>query len=621
MRRASKILTLILVVVFLFGIFAGCDLIGKDVAKYRSATAFNVGGQNVTVGKLLDTFNTYYNNYYYYISAGYFATEDVFDMAVESLVTQYMKVDAYTKEASNKVSPNNAGVFANAEYLEQYQLDYSISYVKYLIFTSFDSSVMEKIEAKYDLKDEEAEDTSRDFYKPDDLKGAASYADYYRDKNFTNEDMDEYIEKYFGDDGVDKVKSSDVSDLLSLYKESAQKKVDELNERLDKDEEDDDTVIDKSEYEKYQEAVYKQYETTIKNNYAIEFKEFVKSQIEDMIVSSIINLYNYSVYSSIEVDDDNTMSTLLTNNYNTLRDAQKAEFEISKNYESFVESLSDSSFIFDVPDGRGQDYVFVKNILIPFSASQTAKLASLKADLGTTKDKDGLYAKYRNKLATEIVADDFTSEKDEDGKYKTTVKDLFEVEGDKVVIKSTCAELSALKDGKVNAADGKEKIDVIRELMEKYNSDVAQHSALYSYVVRVNAPKTYKHRWVDEFVKATEDALAVAKENGSEENPEGYYGIGVSDYGVHIVYVEGYVKAIEQPNFTAQRWLDTTTTEYRLFKSYFETQSSKLLSEKLDELKKEYLEKGLISETPVFKKFLKENKMDFNLVERLKNED
>ena len=602
MRRASKILTLILVVVFLFGIFAGCDLIGKDTKKYREAVAITVGDQKITVGKLLDTFNSYYNSYYYYIAYAGWTVGDVLDVAVKSLYTQYMKVDSYTSDANHVKVAANKDKFEYAEFLTQAQLDYSVSYVRYLVFTSFDSAVLEKVEAKYELGDEEAEDTSRDFYEYDDLKGAATYAEYYLNQNFTNEDMDEYIEKYF-EDGVAKF-ANPTADLKELYLESAKAKVDELNERVDEDGE----KVDLDEYKKFQDVVYKQYVSTVKNNYGIDFDAFIKQQVEDLIISGIVNLYNYEVYKEIENTDD--MKTLLKDNYDTLAAAQAAEFKIKNNYDSFVTGLSSSSFIYNVPEGHEKDYVFVKNILIPFSAKQSVKLSSLKADLGTDKDDQEWYVTYRNSQAAKIVADDFNSEKDEDGKY-AKVEDLFKVVGGEVVINPECKDLSDFlgADGSVAGESKADKDATIHDLMARFNTDTAQHSSLYSYVVRVNAPDNYKHQWVDEFVQATEAAM--------EKGGEGHYGIGVSDYGVHIVYVEGYVTA-DKVDFT-NNYLDTKSTEYRLFKSYFETQSSKLLSEDVEKLTESYKDK--VHDTNVFKKFLKENKIDYDLAESLADDE
>ena len=610
MRRVSKILTLILVVVFLFGIFAGCDLIGKDVGKYRNATAFTVGKQNITVGKVLDTFNSYYSQYYYMIAYGGWALEDVFDLSVQSLYTQYMKVEAYTGNSANKVSPapKNDGNFANAEFLTQDQLDYIVSYVKYLFFTSFDSSVLEKIEAKYDLKAEETKDTSRDFYEYDDLKGATKYADYYLNQNFTDEDMDEYVEKYFEEGTTLAAQKLTEEDLKELYLKTATKKVDELNARLDKDEEDDATEITVEEYQDYQKAVVSQYKTSVKNNYGADFDVFLKTQVEDMIVSAIVNLYNYQVYKNIEGDSQSETIKRLKENYETLVDAQKAKFAIEDSYEKFIESLSGSSFIYDVPEGREHDYVFVKNILIPFNSAQTAKLTSLKADIGTADD--ARYTNLRNKLAAEIVADDFNTEKDDDGKYgKLEAKPFVLDEEGNVVINPECPELyDYLQDG---AVIGEDKDQVIHDLMARFNTDVAQHSSLYSYVVRVgDVPKSYKHQWVQEFVDATNDAM--------EKGGAGHYGIGVSDYGVHIVYVEGYVTP-DEVNFEGANYLDTTTTEYRLFKNFFETRSQKLISEDIDKLIEQY--KDQVKPSKIFAKFLKENGLVYDLIAKLSDED
>ena len=626
MRRVSRILTLILIVVMLFGVFAGCDLIGKDTGKYRAATAITIGNQKITVGKLLDTFNSYYNQYYFYVYYSGWTVEDIFDLAVQSLYTQYMKVEKYTGNAANKVSPapQNASDFTYAEFLTQDQLDYSISYVKYLFLTSFDTSVTDKVEAKYTLKDEEKEDTSRDFYKYDelDLAEGENYANYNLKKNFKNEEMDEYIEKYYGGDKSGFIShDTSLEALQKLYLASASKKLEGLNARLDM--EDEDATITLEEYEGYQKAVITQYQTTVKNNYGLDFQVFFKSQIDDMLISAIVNLYNYQVYKNIEADNNGEMMKTLKGNYDTLVAEQKAKFDNDGNkFNTFIEGLSDSSFIYYVPETRSTDYVFVKNILVPFKAAQTAKLTSLKADLGTAKDSR--YTNLRNKLASQIVADDFYSEKDEDGKYATQVKDMFKVVEDKVVINPECTALSDyLKaDGSVTAMDGKSVDETIQELMGQFNTDVAQHASLYSYVVRVgkkvedggNIPNSYTHKWVQEFVDATNDALAAAKEAGKDD-PAGYYGIGVSDYGVHIVYVQGYVKA-DLVDFSADvNYLDTTTNAYRLFKNYFETQSNLLLSQNLKELKESY--KSQVKPTDVFKKFLKENGLEYDLVAKL----
>ncbi|MCH5152311.1 MAG: hypothetical protein J1F65_06670, partial [Clostridiales bacterium] len=186
-------------VVFVFGVFASCDvLIGKDVAKYRSQVAMTVGSQEITIGKLLDTFNSYYNNYAYYISYGLMTMDDLVEMVVSSLTQQYMQIDDYvTKHANDDLNTDLKGKATYAEYLESWEFEYCIKYVRHIAFKTFDASVESQVAAKYDLKDAEAEDTSRNFTEDDDLFGAESYAQYLYKKNFDATETNEYFDKYY----------------------------------------------------------------------------------------------------------------------------------------------------------------------------------------------------------------------------------------------------------------------------------------------------------------------------------------------------------------------------------------------------------------------------------------
>ena len=93
------------------------------------------------------------------------------------------------------------------------------------------------------------------------------------------------------------------------------------------------------------------------------------------------------------------------------------------------------------------------------------------------------------------------------------------------------------------------------ELMKQYNTDTAQHSKVYDYVVRVGeVPDSYTSSWVQEFVDAANVAYDLATAAGATG---GYYGVAVSTYGVHIVYYSAKVEAQTfdfEPTFsTAQR--------------------------------------------------------------------
>ena len=119
---------------------------------------------------------------------------------MSSLYTQYMKVDAFVsgKTPATHGYAELDGV-KYAKYVSADQAEYAIKYVKYLIYTNFDSAVETELKKDFTLNDAEKEDTGRDFKKFDDLKGAATYTDYLIAQLSVNEDMNKYIGKYYTD--------------------------------------------------------------------------------------------------------------------------------------------------------------------------------------------------------------------------------------------------------------------------------------------------------------------------------------------------------------------------------------------------------------------------------------
>ncbi len=602
MKKATKILTIILIVALLCGVLSGCAMFGRNVSKYRGVTAVQVGNQNITIGKILDTFNNYYNNYSAYISQGYVTVDSLIDMTMNSLYNQYLKVDDYV----SKHTPTEHALSELCDYAGFLSLDemlFCVNYIKYLTFNSFDSSVLSQIEAKYDLKDEETEDTSRDFTELDKLDGYDTYADYLYHNNFVNKDANEYFEDYYKD--IDLGEATDISKYVYATAEQAAAKLEKLNKRVEGEEK-----ITFEEYADIQTKVVKQYKTSIKNSYAIEFETFVKNQIADMVVSCIVAKYNYEVYKTIESDSTQSMQTKLTNNYNTLKESQKAGFALNGNFESFIQGLSANSFIYDVPEKYTDSYVFVKNILIPFNATQTAILSNLEKELGTKDNAN--YKAIRNEFASKIVADDFNSEKDADGNY-SKIENVFDLDGDNIVINSACTELSNYftADGSVDAKDYASKEEAVIALMKRFNTDTAQHTAQYDYVVRVDeAPADYKHQWVDEFVQATKFAV----ENGRD------YALAVSDYGVHIIFISGKVGP-QVFDFSGKNYLNPAAPEYRFFKTYFESQSNLLLEDNLTALKKSYVDANKIVKNKQLDKFLKNNGLKYDFEKALKGDE
>lgn len=613
MKKASRVLTLILIAVLVLGIFSGCGVFGRNSEKYRAQTIMTVGNETITVGKFIDTFNNYYNAYASYIQAGYYTVDNLVELTVSSLITQYMKVDAYKNkvgEAPYTHTWADAGLsFANEGYMTPEEMQYAIKYVKYVLFTTLDSLVDSYVKADYDLKDEETEDTSRNFVEYDSLQGYDTYSEYLYGQNFVNKDMDKYLEKNYK--GLTLTTDNISVDNEYVYKDAAaaQDRLDALNARLEEGVE----SITFEQYKAWQEKALTQYKKNVKNAYNYELDKLISNQIEDYILSVIVAKYNHDVYAEIDKTDDKLQASAqeLNNLYNSLKEHQEAGFNVNNNFVSFIEGLTDTSFIYSIPEEYKDSYIYVKNILIPFSDEQTTILSNLEKQGVATDDE--LYVNMRNQFASEILAEDFLTEGDKEENDKLAVFDK-DVSGN-LIIKSDGAlgayfgnsgEVIPMTKDEVTLS----KNDTIIELMKRFNTDTAQHSTIYDYVVRIGeTPDNYTAKWVQEFVDAANDAYDFA--NGTDG---GTYALAVSSYGVHIVYYAGKVVP-QQMDFNKIDIKDlkyATSPEYRMFKNYFEKKASQLTETDTDALQKAYYPTKVVA-TDKLNEFLSENKLNFDL--------
>ena len=636
MKRAIKILTLILIVVFVFAVFASCDLlVGKDVAKYRKQVAMRVGSQDVTVGKLLDTFNSYYNNYYYYISAGILDANGLLEMVMSSLTQQYMQIDDYVtrhKNDADVVASNLKGKARNAEFLTAEEWEYCVKYILHVSFTSFDSSVEAQLAAKFDLKDAETEDTSRDFAENDDIaEEIQDYAEYYfRNQNFNSEEVDEYFDKYYSN-ALNFEEVDIESYVYANHKdEVAEARLKEYNDRL----EDDSEEITLEDYAEIQQKVLTQYRDTVKSNYGITLEEFLANQLNDMVSSSILAKWSYEAY--VGFDQSEEFTDLMEERFALERAKQIADFNNSKDaFDSFITSLSSSSYIYNVPEEFKGQYVFVKNILVPFTTAQTNRLNALQNRLGDTERPE--YIAARNAEAVKILAEYFDSDKyDEDieSKYFSNENWFKENEDEDAERKyeklsglftNTSGELAIADDGvlgqffKANGVvepmEGKTGSETIIELMKRFNTDVGQHTAQYDYVVYVGKDwEDYEHSWVKEFYTAVNKMGNRAEDSEFSSDNVGKYTMCVSTYGVHIIYVEGFVEDSDQvfgTQLDLSQSTDSASPYYRWFVSTFTSEVQTRVKAKLEELQPSYSDK--ITTTREFDKFLKENSFTFDL--------
>ena len=557
---------------------------------------------------MIDTFNNLYNQYG---KSGYSA-DTLFQAAMSSLYTQYMKVDSYIGDSNGNshAYADFCGKDGYIKYLTADQAEYAIKYVKYLVFTNFDSAVGQELAKKVTLKDAEKKDTSRDFKTYDDIDFATdkTYTDYLVRKLTVNDDMNEYYEKYYT---VDEALTITVNEVLDDYKNEAatKAKLDEYVKRVDTTE-DKDATITLEQLTAAQDKVVKKYVESIEKAYEITMAEFFKQQVNDIAANLIAQLYDIQAGRSLDGEGFADFSAKLTAAYKDAVAAKKASYKFDDTFVKDIEGLTDDSDIYTVPDQY--KYIFVKNVLVPFNASQKAVLANIGSKLGSTSGQ--AYKDARLALATQIVADDFTSEKDEDGNYTTTYKDLFEVSGGKITLKAGSEIANAIGGAQATSEE-------IKTLMTRFNTDTAQHSTYYDYVVRINAPEDYTAKWVPEFVKAAEEAYGYDSATGNH-NAAGSYALCVSDYGVHIVFYTADVTATTLDFSTLEKCLKADSREYAKFKTLYSSEKSELLSKAVAELQKTYfihkdVNENVVSEAkiefaPIFKSFLKDQGLTYD---------
>ncbi len=144
-------------------------------------------------------------------------------------------------------------------------------------------------------------------------------------------------------------------------------------------------------------------------NYVEE--EYV-TQLEQQIIGKYYDLYEEEQAQKIRQGDDEYIEEV----YQQIFEEQSENYDDADSFTSAMSSMSDTSFILYAPDSTSSGtvdegtYGFVYNILLPFSASQSAKLTELQTIYASDED-DGLdytpeYYTARNALLKNIKTTD-----------------------------------------------------------------------------------------------------------------------------------------------------------------------------------------------------------------------
>ena len=419
MKINSKKTTAIAVAaVMSLGMFAGCDLVLKNNTKNLSQTVATV---NITDS---DSFSTEFasldseltakvistasvskldmielfllGGYSQYISYGY-SYEFVFNAISESLVqrqlyVQYAKAyflaNGWTDEEGVHVTYDSLTEFNKAvtdpKTGEEYTgIDYDIATLKYFLteeeckkvdYTTrvmFNNSIDANEDDFIDLDEDEDEDHDHDHDVRTTPTGIDTKDSDYYDEHYTvytgtgaQKDIRGSYEKKDG---------STATTRLRAYNK--------LIERLQ-----DNNFIQKGEDTSNIESL----------NY---YKRENKSDYEDALLQKLTDTFTAAAEAKID-------ETYCQNKFEEILGTQRKNFSASySNLESAMDSMSDTSFVLTAT-GNGKEesaYGFVINILLPFSASQTAELNSVSQDYG---DKKGNKFATRARLLEYIKATD-----------------------------------------------------------------------------------------------------------------------------------------------------------------------------------------------------------------------
>lgn len=550
MKKFMKYLCMILAVVTVFALAAGCSMFQQNEERYRKQTAIKVGDEIITVQEVTEFFES---NGATYIQYGYDA-QSVWDSLIHQYIAQMIAVNEYKQNSSVKTYDGELNrKYKNGEYLTNDDLLYFEKKVQLSVLNTLDS-LLETVftDAGYTFdsaSDERAEET--------EIKITEDLSWTNRNNTLNMKTAEESLEAY-------KVQKDNVSiEYVYTDMEDARllKAVKALNDRISNDK--DEISVDS--YVEAQKEAYREFKQGI-SAYYDSVSAYLAASVEVVVRQQLYIDYQTNKYSGIEKESE--FRTRLTAKLNNLIAQDKEKYSLNpSSFETFVTGLSDTSFIYYVPEQYAGKYGFVKNLLIPFSDEQSKILTSYSSAFGSTSD---VYLAKRAELAKEIVVTDFIDAPDAKDSEKASAG--FTIDGYQV----NGSEFFADKLNGVTA-------DGFVELMFRYNTDTAQHNKAYDYVIAKEAPDASgtADKWVTEF--------AAEARRLANEGVVGGIGYALTDYGVHILFYSGDVTA---DTFDWDEALKDQkgagTASYRFYKTYLDAVKSSYYSDLMDETYKEY---------------------------------
>lgn len=397
MKNKKIVGTFLAATVALSATFTGCSLVSTNSRADMEQVIAEVNitdsvkFENSEIGRFGDAVGTtevvkrdliayFINSGATYVSSGY-TYKEVFEMLMDSLVnnavlTQYSimyLLNEKAKEAGNTQASVMETYSAFETDIEKYEYilgedsdEVKIAY--YSLMSSLNSTI-DSYEEQYLTDDDGTSgtssrttpsgvDTEQEDYYPDDGEGNLNYNVYTGYSGYLLSESGTYK-----DDRDDLLKNnSSRSTRIKAYNEYMGNLID--NYLVDPFTEDLKDVLS-LEY--------------VQTEYA--------TQLESQIINKYCDLYEEEQAEKLRDGD----YEYLIEKYNDIFDSQSKSYDSADSFTTAMGEMSDTSFILYAPDSSSEDgkveqgtYGFVYNILLPFSAAQSAALTALKADYAFT---------------------------------------------------------------------------------------------------------------------------------------------------------------------------------------------------------------------------------------------
>lgn len=513
----KKILTVICALFLSVFMFAGCNLIEVNRAKYYSQVVVSVelkDGKNDDLADYVkkytkkDLVTAYYNYAYSYVQNGQIGAKDGVTYALNNMVNMDL---LYTYVKKNYFdNPNYDITFTDQDKNEVMLKVYDAIQEQ---ITSNEKDIYEEWDYNYTNSDDLSDETTeslRKAYEPYTSKLQLSTIDGKKEITLNPTELVRvYDSRVAGDHFVQQINDPEVSkEAYTRYIKSLQDTAKAEGKKTD-----EESVL-KAEIERLKE-IY------TRSQYLTLFEEWYNIH-SSFTLNTEVNLYVLNENVKKDVVDY----------YKEKYEEQKGTYEAVLNGKNVGEEAYHTAMAGDSIDeiyyhyNSGNEYMYVSHILMKFSDAQTAKISELKKQLDNHVISQKKYDEQVQNIANRTVV---TYEID----GKTYTSNAAEVT---TKIKSYVNKVQyEKKEGAEREEALDERAKLFNDMIYIYNDDEGIMNKDFAYVVNLDTEVSDK--MVKEFANA-------ARKLNKEQGEGAISDMVITEYGVHILYHAGIVKNV-----------------------------------------------------------------------------